>query len=108
MDKDILQELVAGILAVMHDNVERIVLYGSVARGTNTAESDVDIAVLVHGTLNRDIEDRLSDFIVDMNIKYDRVFSVIDIDVEKFFQWEAVTPFYQNVNREGIVLWKAA
>lgn len=108
MDKDILQELVSGILAVMHDNVERIVLYGSVARGANTVESDVDVAMLVHGTLNRDMEDKLSDFIVDMNLKYDRVFSVIDIDVEKFFQWEAVTPFYQNVNREGIILWKAA
>ena len=108
MDKDVLQELVAGILAVMHDNVERIVLYGSVVRGTNTAESDIDVAMLVHGALDRDTEDKLSDFIVDMNIKYDRVFSVIDIDAEKFFQWEAVTPFYQNVNKEGIVLWKAA
>ena len=57
MDKDVLQELVAGILAVMHDNVERIVLYGSVARGTDTAESDVDVAMLVHGALDRDTED---------------------------------------------------
>ena len=58
MDNEVLQELVAGILAVMHDNVERIVLYGSVARGTNTAESDVDVAMLVHGALDRDTEDK--------------------------------------------------
>jgi hypothetical protein len=43
-----------------------------------------------------------------MNLKYDKVFSVIDINYEQFKKWEKVLPFYQNVNREGIVLWKAA
>ena len=98
-----------GIMKDMRNSiVSKGVLYDSVARGTNTAESDVDVAMLVHGALDRDTEDKLSDFIVDMNIKYNRVFSVIDIDAERFFQWEAVTPFYQNVNKEGIVLWRAA
>lgn len=108
MERDILEELVAGILAVLKDKAVRIVLYGSVARGTGTEESDVDVAVMMYGTLDRRMEDELSDFIVDMNLKYDKVFSVIDIDFEKFRKWENVTPFYQNVNREGVVLWKAA
>ena len=43
-----------------------------------------------------------------MNLKYDRVFSVIDIDNGVFNAWKSVTPFYQNVDREGIELWKAA
>ena len=89
-----------GIMKDMRNSIVwKGVLYGSVARGTNTAESDVDVAMLVHGALDRDTEDKLSDFIVDMNIKYNRVFSVIDIDAEKFFQWEAVTPFYLNSSR---------
>lgn len=41
-----------------------------------------------------------------MNLKYDKVFSVSDYAM--FCKWEKVTPFYQNVNREGIVLWRAA
>ena len=106
--KELLQQLIPQVVSIYGDLLVSVILYGSVARGTNTAESDVDVAMLVHGALDRDTEDKLSDFIVDMNIKYDRVFSVIDIDAEKFFQWEAVTPFYQNVNKEGIVLWKAA
>ena len=53
-------------------------------------------------------EELLSDFIVDMNLKYDKVFSVIDIDYDMFLKWKGVTPFYQNVTKEGIVLWKAA
>jgi predicted nucleotidyltransferase len=71
-------------------------------------ESDVDIALLMNGTLDKETEDKLSDFIVDLNLEYDKVFSVIDIDYEMFNKWQAVTPFYKNVIQEGVVLWKAA
>lgn len=108
MDKDILNELVNGILGIMKPSVIKIILYGSVAQGTNTEESDVDVALLVRGTLDKDTEELLSDFIVDMNLKHDKVFSVIDIDYDNFCKWEGVIPFYQNVTKEGIVLWKAA
>lgn len=108
MAPSVLQEVVAGILAIMQQSLVKIVLYGSTARGTDTEESDVDIALLMVKPLDRDTEDLLSDFIVDMNLKYDKVFSVIDIDYEHFQKWEHILPFYKNVNREGIVLWKAA
>ena len=108
MEQMVLGELVEGILSILESQVIRIVLYGSVARGTNTAESDVDIALLLNGNLSRETEDKLSDLIVDLNLKYDIVLSVIDIDFEMFKKWEKVTPFYKNVNEEGVVLWKAA
>lgn len=108
MEQDILQELVDGILSVMREKLVCIVLYGSVAKGTSTKESDVDVALLMHGELDPKTEDALSDFVVDMNLKYDRVFSVIDIDFEKFKKWEQVMPFYRNVSKEGVVLWRAA
>lgn len=50
------------------------------------------VAVLIKGGLDKDIE----------------VFSVIDIDYDTFCKWEGVTPFYQNLIKEGIVLWEAA
>lgn len=108
MDKNILNELVNGILAILEPSVIQIVLYGSVARGTNTEESDVDVALLINGLLNKETEELLSDFIVDMNLKYDKVFSVIDINYDNFLKWKGVTPFYQKVTKEGIVLWRAA
>ncbi len=108
MEQMVLGELVEGILSILESQVIRIVLYGSVARGTNTAESDVDIALLLNGNLSRETEDKLSDLIVDLNLKYDIVLSVIDIDYEMFKKWEKVTPFYKNVNEEGVVLRKAA
>nr|WP_305182822.1 nucleotidyltransferase domain-containing protein [uncultured Schaedlerella sp.] len=108
MEKSILTELADGIVDIMGSRLVSIVLYGSVARGANTEESDVDIALIMHGKLDFDTEDILSDFIVDMNLKYDKVFSVIDIDIRHFQKWIEVLPFYQNVEREGVVLWKAA
>ena len=62
----------------------------------------------MNGQLDNQTEDKLSDFIVDMNLKYEKVFSVIDIDIEQFQKWENVLPFYKNVKKEGTVLWKAA
>lgn len=62
MDKNILNELVNGILEIMKSSLVQIVLYGSVARGTNTEESDVDVALLIKGVLNKSTEELLSDF----------------------------------------------
>ena len=108
MDKTILQELVQGMVEIIKSDIVKVILYGSVARGTNDEESDVDIMIILKNELDSFAEDKLSDFIVDMNLKYDKVFSVIDVNVHKFDKWAAVLPFYQNVDREGIVLWTAA
>lgn len=106
--QEALDELVPGILKIIRSQAESIILYGSVARGTEESESDVDIAVLVQGPLTTESEEQLSSFIVDMNLKYDKVFSVIDIDVDIFRRWRDIIPFYRNVDDEGIVLWTAA
>ena len=108
MEPSMYNELVDKLLDVFQDKALRIVLYGSVARGTDAADSDIDIAVFVSSGVDVEMEDRLSEAVVDMNLKYDRVFSVIDIDDAVYSQWRDVTPFYQNVDREGIVLWAAA
>ena len=108
MEERVRSEFVDGVLRILENRLEKIVLYGSVARGSDTEGSDVDIALVMRGKLDSDTEDRLSDFVVDMNLKYDKVFSVIDIDADHFRTWLEVLPFYQSVEKEGIVLWKAA
>ena len=101
-------ELVQGLLAATGKKVNTILLYGSTARGTATAESDVDIAILVNSPLTPEEEDWLNDFIVDMDLKYDTVFSVIDLTEADFKKWGSVVPFYKNVTNEGIIIWKTA
>ena len=100
-------ELIAGILSILSDQAVRIVLYGSVARKQDTEESDVDIAVLMKGNLSSHQNKDLSSFIGRLNLKYNRVFAVIDIDESMFLEWIDSIPFFRNVENEGIVLWKA-
>lgn len=108
MNEPMYDELVRGLLRLLPEQTVQIVLYGSVARGTAEADSDIDIALFLNRRLTSPQQDALSDLIVDLNLKYDKVFSVVDIDQQTYLKWRHVTPFYQNVSREGIVLWKAA
>lgn len=102
------QELVEGLLGIFSDNILQIILYGSVAREDNTSESDVDIAIVI----KEDMDDRTREkFIIwsaDMDLRYDRVFSIVDIQEKNLEKWGSILPFYKNVQKEGIVLWKAA
>ena len=110
LDKKILDEVVEAILAVptMRENAVKIILYGSVARGDDTPESDVDIALITREKINFEVDDELISAFVDLDLKYDKIFSVIDILDERFTNCKSFVPFYANVDREGIVLWKAA
>lgn len=104
---EVFEKLIPGLLNIFHDSISSIILYGSVARGTQTSESDVDIAVIVNG-YTKIMYDTMTDFVVDLELKYNKVLSVLLIDYDKFKEWENVMPFYKNVKKEGIQLWPAA
>lgn len=104
---NMLEKLIPGLVHIFQDSIVRIILYGSVARGTQTEESDVDIAVLVT-TYTREMRDQMADLVVDLELEYELVLSVLLIDYDKFTEWENVMPFYKNVKKEGIILWPAA
>ncbi|MHB1153893.1 MAG: hypothetical protein ACYC00_16430 [Eubacteriales bacterium] len=44
----------------------------------------------------------------ELDLKFDRLFSIIDIEKDMLDKWGNVLPFYKNIRKEGIVLWKAA
>lgn len=108
IDKLIFDELVNGILDIIPNGISAIILYGSVARGTAENDSDIDIAIMFNRPFTDKENDSLSDFIVEMDLKYDKVFSVIDVNNEDYKKWQNIIPFYRNVEKEGIILWKAA
>lgn len=105
--REALQRLVPGLADIFGPCLDRIILYGSVARGTQTEESDVDVAVILH-SYTQEMHDRMTDLAVDLELEYDLVLSILLIDLAEFQAWEEVLPFYQNVKKEGVVLWQAA
>ncbi len=89
---EIFQKLIPGLLNIFQDSVNRIILYGSVAKGTQTSESDVDIAVIING-YTKTMHDAMTDFIVDLELEYNKVLSVLLIDYNKFKEWEKRNAF---------------
>ena len=102
------KELISGLLNLFSDNITMIILYGSVARNEATPESDIDIAIIMKNDMDESVKSKFICWSADMDIRYDKVFSIIDIKEENMEKWGKVLPFYQNVQKEGIVLWKAA
>lgn len=85
-----------------------IILYGSLARNEAKDDSDIDIAIVIKNNMDAKTQEQFIRWSADMDIRFDKVFSIIDIQEEKLEQWGNVLPFYKNVQKEGIVLWKAA
>lgn len=107
--KKILTELADMLQKVYQEKLKAVILYGSVARGTDSDGSDVDIMVLIDGNAQelQNFEDRLSDVSTDFSMKYFKVFSIIDISYQEYMAWRDVSPFYRNVAEEGVILYAA-
>ena len=82
--------------------IEKIILFGSVARGDYTPHSDVDILVIVNSVREKD---RI--LIKDIFDKYLKKGSVL---IENKSDWEkqekGKTQLYQEIQKEGMELWK--
>ena len=103
----IFMKLVPKLQEIYGKSLETVVLYGSVARADDTPESDIDIAVIVHG-YTKEMHDEMLVFLVDLELEFGKVISVLLIDYDDYQEWKDVMPFYKNVRKEGITLWQAA
>jgi predicted nucleotidyltransferase len=107
--KKMLSELSELMRQTYGNILKAVILYGSVAKGTQTSESDIDIIVLVDGdqTILRQYEDKLCDVSTDISLKYLKVFSIIDISYQEYQDWMQTSPFYKSISQEGVVLYAA-
>lgn len=102
----IFQQLIPKLIDIYQERVQSIILYGSVAKGTQTEESDIDIAVIVY-SYTEEMYEQMTDMLVDFDLEYDKVLSVLLINYDNFIEWGNVMPFYMNIKREGKILWHA-
>lgn len=100
--------MVLQLCSIYGEQLSEVILYGSYARGTQVEESDVDIALILLGKPSRAATDAMISCVSSYELECGKVLSVIDISAEKFNYWKDTMPFYKNIRKEGIVLWKAA
>ena len=107
LSEAISSEIVDGMRNVFGRQLLSVVLYGSVARGDDTPESDVDIAVFLNSPMRKDTRDKMLDRLVEIGWKCDQFVSVIDIEQTHYNEWVEFLPLYKNIRKDGVVLWKA-
>ncbi|MBF0236370.1 MAG: nucleotidyltransferase domain-containing protein [SAR324 cluster bacterium] len=83
--------------------VEKVILYGSYARGEADLESDIDLLILTKKILSRTERHQITDTVFDINLQYDTNFSSLVVDR---LTWEqgliSIMPFHDEVLHEGI------
>jgi len=106
----LLLEYLAAIQGIYGSHLKRVILYGSYARGDYTADSDVDIMILVDLDENEldQYSDALSEIGFEYNVEHDIWMMPVVKNIEHFHHWVAAYPFYKNVQKEGVVLYEAA
>ncbi len=87
----------------LYSFIEKIILYGSKARGDYHEESDIDLLFVIKEVLPRALKNEIYDSIFELEIKHGVVVSVIFITVEDFDAKSAV--FIRRIHEEGILLW---
>ena len=102
---DIILEFSRQVKQILGKNLTKVILYGSYARGDYTENSDIDIMILT--TLTdmeiEKIENNIYDIAFDFQMKYFVDISVIIKNENQFNYWLGTLPFYDSVQREGVI-----
>ncbi len=85
-------------------NLIKITVFGSVARGTATPESDIDILLLVRAK-DAQVRDIASESALDVNLKYDVVIAPVIMTEDQYSNpLFHETLFFKNLEQEGVPL----
>ena len=86
-------------------SVQSLIVFGSVARGEATVESDLDVLAVVDRAMSYTEETAAYDAVYRTNLQYDTNISLVIVDSER---WESTIwsqlPLYQAVQQEGLLL----
>jgi predicted nucleotidyltransferase len=99
-DRELLQRFEARVRAALPGRVDRVVAFGSRARGDHDADSDLDVAVVLNGDVTRDDKDVVIDSGLDMKLELGGpliIATVLHAD-----QWEEPTRLVENIRSDGV------
>ena len=104
--REIIVSFARKVRKILGKNLKQVILYGSYARGDYTEDSDIDIMVLTTLTDKEieQIETEIYDLAFDFLMDYGVDINVVIKHEKQFNYWLGALPFYNNVQKEGVVL----
>lgn len=101
-----INEFTSKVNDILKDNLKKIILYGSYARGDYRKNSDLDIMILTNLTDEEIVKIRTQiwDVAYDVGLDNDIIISAIIKNINSYNYWLDTLPFYMNVQKEGVVL----
>lgn len=98
-DDPVLRRFRAALEALYGDRLERVVLFGSRARGDHAPDSDYDVGVFLHGFIDRWQEvDRLIPVVADLAREMGAVISALPYGAGAYGRR---TPLMAELRRDG-------
>ena len=100
----ILRELKRSLESFLGDQLVSMVLFGSMARGDYHDQSDMDVAVIVHG-LTRRLKGQILDEVAELELEHHMPLSVLVLSEEEFNHLKKrERRIALDIEREGISL----
>lgn len=82
-----------------------VILYGSFARGKNRLQSDLDVLILLNkNKITREDEIKIKYPLYDIEFETGQIISPVILAKDDWEPRHRITPFYENVKQEGVVL----
>ena len=107
--KNQLEEIIVQIVSyskdLFGDKFRNVILYGSYARGDYDEESDIDIMIMVDMSREELANYRrlINNYCADLDLQYNVLLSS-KLQSKPFFEtWKNAMPFYQNVEKDGVM-----
>jgi predicted nucleotidyltransferase len=100
---EILRSLRDGLAQLLGNRLETVYLYGSQARGDASADSDIDVLVVLNGDFDYfDMIEKTGALAADLSLHYETVIALAFISKQNYEHGRV--PFLVNVQQEGITL----
>jgi len=102
------QKFLRAAMDALGDKLDKVILYGSYARGDHNIDSDIDFFISAHipqqeaNKWRRNIRDRIP----LLDLEYDVLVSMKVTETAIFNQYADNLPFFMNVINEGLVLYE--
>jgi predicted nucleotidyltransferase len=100
-------EVLREVINLLQDDIYKMVLYGSYARGDFDSESDIDILIVLNSDMDkvRKYRKQVSHVASRVGLKNDVEVSLLLRDRETVEKGMQILPFYKNIMTEGVEIY---